>query len=100
MKRSADFIPRPPRRHHQSRWGWRLVLLLAVLLGALGGFLILVGSAGLLEQPSNVPGNATDALLGGLLLLGLAILGWRLCRRRLRRRSDLSLPRHLLKKHP
>lgn len=100
MKRSADFVPRPPRRHHQSRWGWRLALLLTVLLAALGVFLILVGSVELLEQPDKLAGNATNALLGGLLLLGVAILGWRLCRRRLRRRSDLSMPRHLLKKHP
>ena len=34
---------------------------------------------------------------GGLLLI-CALLAWRACRARVRRRSDLSLARHLLKK--
>lgn len=100
MKRSKSFEPRRFRLHSQPRWHWRLALLLAVLLLLLGVLLLMAGAASLLGQPSTAlpVGNARPLLVAGGLLLCCGALGWRTCRTRLRRRSDLSLPRHLLKK--
>ena len=59
----------------------------------------LAGAVSLLGQPSTTlpVGEPLPVLLSGGLLLCCGVLGWRACRARLRRRSDISLPRHLLK---
>lgn len=100
MKRSNLLGPRRFRLHSQPRWHWRLALLLAALLLLLGVLLLMAGAASLLGQPSTTlpVGEPLPVLLSGGLLLGCGVLGWRACRARLRRRNDLSLPKHLLKK--
>ena len=61
---------------------------------------LMAGAVSLLGQPSTTlpVGEPLPLLLSGGLLLGCGVLGWRACRTRLRRRSDISLPKHLLKK--
>ena len=100
MKRSKPFATRRFRMHSQPRWHWRLALLLAALLLVLGVVLLMAGAVSLLGQPSTIlpVGEPLPLLLSGGLLLCCGVLGWRACRARLRRRSDISLPRHLLKK--
>ena len=100
MKRSKPFATRRFRMHSQPRWHWRLALLLAALLLVLGVVLLMAGAVSLLGQPSTTPliVEPLPLLLGGGLLLCCGVLGWRACRTRLRRRSDISLPKHLLKK--
>jgi len=100
MKRSKSFAARRFRMHSQPRWHWRLALLLAALLLVLGVVLLMAGAVSLLGQPSTTlpVGEPLPLLLSGGLLLCCGVLGWRACRARLRRRSDISLPRHLLKK--
>lgn len=100
MKRSKPFATRRFRMHSQPRWHWRLALLLAALLLVLGVVLLMAGAVSLLGQPSTTlpVGEPLPLLLSGGLLLCCGVLGWRACRARLRRRSDISLPRHLLKK--
>lgn len=100
MKRSNLPSARRFRMHSQPRWHWRLTLLLAALVVCLGALLLLAGAASLLGQPNTPPliVERWPLLLGGGLLLCCGVLGWRACRTRLRRRSDISLPKHLLKK--
>ena len=100
MKRSNLPSARRFRMHSQPRWHWRLALLLAALVVCLGALLLLAGAASLLGQPSTTPliVEPLPLLLGGGLLLCCGVLGWRACRTRLRRSSDISLPKHLLKK--
>lgn len=100
MKRSNLPTARRFRMHSQPRWHWRLASLLAALVVCLGALLLLAGAASLLGQPSTPPLIVEPwlLLLGGGLLLCCGVLGWRACRTRLRRRSDISLPKHLLKK--
>ena len=100
MKRSKFFAARSFRMHSQPRWHWRLALLLAALLLVLGVVLLMAGAVSLLGQPSTTlpVGEPLPLLLSGGLLLCCGVLGWRACRTRLRRRSDISLPKHLLKK--
>ena len=100
MKRSNLPSARRFRMHSQPRWHWRLALLLAALLLVLGVVLLIAGAVSLLGQPSTTlpVGEPLPLLLSGGLLLCCGVLGWRACRARLRRRSDISLPRHLLKK--
>ena len=97
MKRSKPFATRRFRMHSQPRWHWRLALLLAALLLVLGVVLLIAGAVSLLGQPSTTlpVGEPLPLLLSGVCC---GVLGWRACRARLRRRSDISLPRHLLKK--
>ena len=100
MKRSNLPSARRFRMHSQPRWHWRLALLLAALLLVLGVVLLMAGAVSLLGQPSTTlpVGEPLPLLLSGGLLLCCGVLGWRACRTRLRRHSDISLPRHLLKK--
>ena len=100
MKRSKSFAARRFRMHSQPRGHWRLALLLAALLLVLGALLLMAGAVSLLGQPSTTlpVGEPLPLLLSGGLLLCCGVLGWRACRTRLRRRSDISLPKHLLKK--
>ena len=100
MKRSKPFATRRFRMHSQPRGHWRLALLLAALLLVLGVVLLIAGAVSLLGQPSTTlpVGEPLPLLLSGGLLLCCGVLGWPACRARLRRRSDISLPRHLLKK--
>lgn len=100
MKRSKSFAARRFRMHSQPRWHWRLALLLAALLLVLGVLLLMAGAVSLLGQPSTTlpVGEPLPLLLSGGLLLCCGVLGWRACRTRLRRCSDISLPKHLLKK--
>ena len=99
MKRSNLLGPRRFRLHSQPRWHWHLALLLAALAVCLGVLLLIAGVVSLLGQPGTpLPvGEPLHLLLSGGLLLCCGVLGWRSCRSRLRRRSDISLPRHLLK---
>lgn len=93
--------PRGPRI-----WRWRFGAALSALFAMLGVLLAMAGAATLLGHPPTLgnfnasPGAAIVLLIGGLLLLWLAVVAWRACRRRLRRRGDdLSLSPHLMKKH-
>lgn len=97
MKRSSLLGARRFRLHNQPRWHWRLALLLAALAVCLGALLLIAGVV--LGQPGTLlpVGEPLHLLLSGVLLLCCGVLGWRSCRSRLRRRSDISLPRHLLK---
>ncbi|WP_439888232.1 hypothetical protein ACSX1C_03375 [Pseudomonas sp. MBLB4123] len=104
MKLSDDFDARRLRPRSYRNWRLRLAAMLGALLAALGVLLAMAGAATLLGRPpalgtlNDSPGAAIVLLTAGLVLLWLGIGVWRLCRRRLRRPSDLSLAPHLMKK--
>ncbi|MBS7661131.1 hypothetical protein I0D00_04105 [Pseudomonas lalucatii] len=104
MKLSDDFDARRLRPRSYRNWRLRLAAMLAALLAAFGVLLAMAGAATLLGRPpalgtlNDSPGAALVLLAVGLTLLWLGIAIWRMCRRRLRRPSDLSLAPHLLKK--
>ncbi|MCY1535549.1 hypothetical protein D9M68_709590 [compost metagenome] len=104
MKLSGGFDARRLRPRGQGNWRLRFVAALAALFATLGVLLAMAGAATLLGRPpalgplNDSPGAATVLLVIGLLLLWAGIAVWRMCRRRLRRPSDLSLSPHLMKK--
>lgn len=100
----TDSYARTLRPRKPSRWLWRFAALLALLFGVAGLLMGLTSAANLLGHPL-VMGEFNDTtseagvLLGaGLVLLLMAILLWRKCRRSLQAGNDLSLAPHLLKK--
>lgn len=96
MKLTKPSFPhaRPPRR-----WSWRLGGVIGSLGATLGVLLTLAGIAALLGRAPWPDGPAGWPLLGaGLALLALGILVWRVCRQRLRIRTDLGLSPHLGRK--
>lgn len=86
------------------RWSWRLGGMIGSLGATSGVLLILAGSATLLGRPpalgalNDTPQEGWRLLVSGVLALALGILVWRLCRQRLRIRTDLGLSPHLGKK--
>ncbi len=100
----TDSYARTLRPRKPGRWLWRFAALLALLFGVAGLLMGLTSAATLLGHPL-VMGEFNDTtseagvLLGaGLVLLLMAILLWRKCRRSLQAGNDLSLAPHLLKK--
>ena len=104
MKLSDGFDARRLRPRGPRSWRWRFAAALAALFAAFGVLLAMAGAATLLGRPpalgplNDSPGAATVLVVVGLLLLWSGIAVWRMCRRRLRRHSDLSLAPHLMKK--
>ncbi|QLC74607.1 hypothetical protein LPB260_28455 [Pseudomonas sp. LPB0260] len=104
MKLSDGFNARHLRPRSHRNWRLRLAAMLAALFAAFGVLLAMAGAATLLGRPPalgalNDSPAAASLLLGlGLLLLWVGVAVWRMCRRRLRRPSDLSLAPHLMKK--
>ncbi|UVE16245.1 hypothetical protein NVV93_11490 [Pseudomonas sp. LS44] len=104
MKLSGGFNARRLRERGPSVWRWRFGTALAALFACLGVLLAMAGAATLLGRPpalgslNATPGAAIALLISGLLLLWIGILGWRKCRRRLRRGNDLNISPHLMKK--
>jgi hypothetical protein len=102
--KSSDSYARSLRPRKPGRWLWRFAALLALLIGIVGLLMGLTGAATLLGHPlalgefTDTPSEAGVLLGGGLILLLLAILLWRKCRRSLQASSDLSIAPHLLKK--
>lgn len=101
MKTSDGFDARRLRRREPSRWRLRFGAFLAaaaLLFGLLG---ILLGS---LSLTSAVPlgglgdDGAVALLVVGVILAWLGLVGWRRCRRRLRRDSALSMSPHLMRR--
>jgi membrane protein implicated in regulation of membrane protease activity len=102
MKLSDGFDARRLRPRRSGGWCLRLLSLLAILLAGLGLALCLGGIALWLGHPTALaalPGSSPGALLllGGVALFS-GVLAWRLCRRRGRAPSELSMAPHLLKK--
>jgi phage-related tail protein len=104
MKLSDGFDARRLRPRGSTNWRLRLGATLAVLLTTLGALLSLAGAAALfghtaaLGSLNDSPSAASTFVLIGLLLLFVGIMFWRLCRRRQRRPSELSMAPHLMKK--
>lgn len=104
MKLSDGFDARRLRPRGPSSWRMRFAAILAALLAAFGVLLAMAGAASLLGRAPTLgalndsTGAAAILLVLGLFLLWTGIAMWRLCRRRLRRPSDLSMAPHLLKK--
>ncbi|MCY1224931.1 hypothetical protein D9M68_323830 [compost metagenome] len=104
MKLSDGFDARRLRPRGPGSWRWRFAAALAALLAGFGVLLAMAGAATLLGRPpalgplNDSTGAAIVLLLFGLLFLWIGVLGWRLCRRRSRRRSSLSMSPHLMKK--
>lgn len=104
MKLSDGFDARRLRPRGPRHWRLRLGAGLAALFATLGVLLAMAGAATLLGRPPAVgtfnesPGAGAVVLGIGLVLLWAGIRVWRLCRRRLRQPSDLSLSPGLMKK--
>jgi len=104
MKLSDGFDARRLRPRGASNWRMRLAAILAALFAAFGVLLAMAGAASLLGRApalgtlNDSTGAAAALLVFGLFLLWTGIAVWRLCRRRLRRSSDLSMAPHLMKK--
>lgn len=104
MKLSDGFDARRLRPRGSSSWRLRLSAAVATVLAMLGGLLALAGVAALLGLPAalgplhDAPSAAGTFVLIGLLLLGTGVMLWRLCRRRQRRTSELSMAPHLMKR--
>lgn len=104
MKLSDGFDARRLRPREPGNWRLRLAAIMAALFATFGVLLAMAGAATLLGRPpalgtlNDSPGAATVLLVIGLVLLWGGIAVWRICRRRLRRPSDLSLAPHLMKK--
>ena len=104
MKLSDDFNARRLRPRTYRNWRLRLAAVLAALFATFGVLLAMAGAATLLGRPpalgtlNDSPGAASVLLGLGLMLLWGGVAVWRMCRRRLRRPSDLSLAPHLMKK--
>ncbi|MBU1332231.1 MAG: hypothetical protein KJ884_09145 [Gammaproteobacteria bacterium] len=104
MKLSDGFDARRLRPSGPRYWRLRLGAGLAAVCATVGVLLAMAGAATLLGRPPAVgtlnesPGAGAVVLGLGLVLLWAGILVWRLCRRRLRRPSDLSLSPGLMKK--
>ena len=104
MKLSDSYDARHVRPRRPGRWRWRFGAAIAALLATFGILLAMAGAATLLGRPpalgglNDTPTDASILLALGLFLLWFGILAWRICRRRLRRPSDLTLAPHLLKK--
>ncbi|BAN49473.1 hypothetical protein [Metapseudomonas resinovorans] len=104
MKLSDGFNARRLRPRRQGSWRWRFAAALAALLAGFGVLLAMAGAATLLGRPpalgplNDSTGAAIVLLLFGLLFLWVGVLGWRLSRRRSRRRNDLNMSPHLMKK--
>lgn len=101
MKLTDPFLSSAKTAH---RWSWRLGGIAGSLGATLGVLLMLAGAATLLGRPPSLGelnDSASDAwrlLIAGVALLVLGIFTWRLCRQRLRIRTDLGLSPHLGKK--
>lgn len=104
MKLSDGFDARRLRPRGPGNWRMRFAAILAALFAAVGVLLTMAGAASLLGRAPSLgalndsTAAATTLLVLGLLLLWAGIAVWRMCRRRLRRPSDLSMAPHLLKK--
>ncbi|MCY1336493.1 hypothetical protein D9M68_151470 [compost metagenome] len=104
MKLSGGFDARRLRPRGPRIWRWRFGAALAALFATFGVLVAMVGAATLLGRPPALgnfdtsPGGAIVLLIVGVLLLWFGVLGWRACRRRLRRSDDLNLSPHLMKK--
>lgn len=86
------------------RWSWRLGGIAGSLAATLGVLLMMGGAATLLGRPpalgelNDTPEKGWQLLVAGVVLLTVGIFVWRLCRQRLRIRTDLGLSPHLEKK--
>ncbi|MDH1262896.1 hypothetical protein [Pseudomonas sp. GD03944] len=104
MKITDGFDARRLRPRGPGNWRLRLAAVMAALFAAFGILLSMAGTATLLGRPpalgplNDSTGAAVVLLVLGLVLLWGGIAVWRMCRRRLRRPSDLSLSPHLMKK--
>lgn len=98
MKLTDPLPPSFPRA--SRRWSWRLGGIAGSLGATFGVLLMLAGAATLLGRPpalgglNDTPGEGWQLLGAGVALLALGILVWRLCRQRLRIRTDLGLSPH------
>ncbi|WP_263143511.1 hypothetical protein [Pseudomonas sp. RIT-PI-AD] len=104
MKLSDGFDARRLRPKGSCSWRWRFGAALAALFAGFGvlltmaGAAMLLGHAPALGQLEATPANASVLLVLGVFSLWFGVLAWRLCRRRSRRRNDLCLAPHLMKK--
>ncbi|EKM95789.1 hypothetical protein C211_02176 [Stutzerimonas degradans] len=103
MKLSDGFDARRLRPSERKSWGRRLIVAIAALLAVIGVLLIVAGGASLAGYGGSLGALAArdaalTALVLGLVLIAIAMLLWRWCRRRLRRSSELSLSPGLMKR--
>lgn len=101
MKLTDPFLP---SARTARRWSWRLGGIAGSLGATVGVLLLMAGVATLLGRPPAL-GTLNDTitegwqlLITGIVLLILGIFIWRLCRQRLRIRTDRGLSPHLEKK--
>ncbi|WP_236208655.1 hypothetical protein [Pseudomonas tohonis] len=104
MKLSDGFDARRLRPRGPGSWRWRFAAALAALIASFGILLAMAGTATLLGRPpalgtlNDSTGSAVVLLVIGLVFLWLGVAGWRIARRRSRRRNDLSISPGLMKK--
>ncbi len=101
MKLSDDFDARRLRPRSPRRWPLCLAACLALMCLLAGLASLFTAAISLWHNPlalAEPTGAAAVLAPAGLALLGLGILGWRQCRRRLRRPDELSMAPHLLKR--
>ncbi|WP_350446552.1 hypothetical protein ABS648_19950 [Pseudomonas solani] len=104
MKLSDGFDARRLRPRGPGSWRWRIAAAFAALVAGFGILLAMAGAATLLGRPpalgtlNDSTGAAVSLLVIGLLCLWFGVAGWRIARRRSRRRNDLSLSPGLMKK--
>lgn len=104
MKLSNGFDARRLRPRGPGSWRWRFAAAFSALIAGFGVLLVMAGAATLLGRPpalgplNDSTGAAIVLLVLGLVFLWLGVIAWRICRHRSRRRSDLSLSPHLMKK--
>ncbi|WP_397448894.1 hypothetical protein [Pseudomonas sp. NA-150] len=105
MKISDGFDARRLRPKGPRNWRMRFGAMIAALLAAGGILLAMAGIASLIGHPPALgdlnasAGGAAVVIVLGVVIAYLGVWLWRLCRRGLRRRNELNMAPHLMKKH-
>ena len=105
MKISDGFDARRLRPKGPRNWRMRFGAMIAALLAAGGILLAMAGIASLIGHPAALgelntnPLGAALVIVAGVLTAWFGVWLWRRCRRGSRRRNQLNMAPHLMKKH-
>ncbi|MGV8920556.1 MAG: hypothetical protein ACOH2R_22630 [Pseudomonas sp.] len=105
MKISDGFDARRLRPKGPRNWRMRFGAMIAAMLAAGGIMLAMAGIASLIGHPAALgdlntnPAGAAVVVALGLVVAYVGVWLWRRCRRGLRRRNELNMAPHLMKKH-